>query len=84
MDDVGERDLVDPGPAFVANLDRLAVPARAQRKLAADQLAGAPNRLIPGRLGVGQLEPLFVLEPGAVAGEVEVIMGHGGRNALSS
>lgn len=83
MDDVGEGDLVETGSAFVANLDRLTVPARAQDELGADQLAGAAHRLIPGGLRVGQLEPLVFLKPAAFAGEVEIIMGHGWRNALT-
>lgn len=83
MGDVGEGDLVDPRPAFVEYLDRLPVPSRAERELASDQLARASHRLIPGGFRVGQLEPLFVLEPVAFAGEMEIIMGHVGGNALS-
>lgn len=81
MDDVGERQAVDGGALGIANLDRLMVPAGAERELAADQLARAPHRLVPGRLGVGQGKPLLVLKPAAVAGEVEIVAGHGGRTS---
>jgi hypothetical protein len=80
MDDVGEGDLVEPGAALVANLDRLPLPAAAEAELGPDQLASAPNRLIPGRLGVGQGKPFLVLETAAVAGDMEIITGHGGVN----